>query len=673
MVFLGGKFGKVFLRGKSPRRKREVPWRKPAIRPTVEQLEPRMMLSAVTAPGAPSSFTATAVSDTQINLSWKAVSGAGDYLLAESTDGSNWSQIAKLGSGTRSHAVTKLTPGTLYYFEVAASNSAGTTWAGDQSAITLPAAPSFTATAASDTQINLTWSPVSGASGYLVDQKIKGVWSQIDSLDGSGAGDAVSGLNPGTTYYFKVAASDSSGTTWAKSRSALTMPAAPSFTATAVSDTQINLAWKTVPGASGYQVQESTDGINFSPIGKFGSGATRDAVTGLSVNTTYYFEVGASNSAGTTWANSQAATTLNAIDHPLAATAYTVVSGPLFDANGPLYTDVHQGDEGDCWLLSGLAEVAARDPTDIQSMFTADGTTLENGAVVNLYKVRFYNAAGVAEYVTVDTELPSGGGYYDHPANGVLWVALAEKAYAQANGEGFVSTQYPNTDSYNALNGGFPTWSLQAITGKPANDYWIGSSADVASMANAWNAGQLVVLGTTSPPSSYIVPDHAYAMVGYTASSSKPFQLYNPWGTNSAGWALGTYNGHQVYGLFNADATFVLNNFSDQSIGTGAAAGGDGLSDGSQEATGSLANHLSLPAADTDVRYQPAGPSANNPSLPATSTPNLYPADGPLPHNLSPWATLNVTGSVATGTADTPQATDRVMAAVDDWAAPYAV
>ena len=99
-------------------------------------------------------------------------------------------------------------------------------------------------------------------------------------------------------------------------------------------------------------------------------------------------------------------------------------------------------------------------------MFTYQGTTVENGATVGLYSVRFFNGAGVAKYVTVDTELPNGGQWYDQPQNGVLWVALAEKAYAEANGAGYVTTGTPGSDSYNALNAGNPVWALQAITGK---------------------------------------------------------------------------------------------------------------------------------------------------------------------------------------------------------------
>jgi hypothetical protein len=231
---------------------------------------------------------------------------------------------------------------------------------------------------------------------------------------------------------------------------------------------------------------------------------------------------------------------------------------------------VEQGCVGDCWLLASLAEVAARDPADIRNMFTAAGTTVEDGSVVSLYKVRFFNNNRVAEYVTVDTELPSGGGYYDHPANGVLWVALAEKAYAEANGAGFVTTSYEGLDDYGALNGGWPSWALKAITGKPASEFSINPTNILA----AWNAGELVVLCTTTPASSYIVGYHAYAMVNYTAWSSLPFEVYNPWGTNSSGWALGTVPG-TIFGLFIANGAFLWQNFASQSFGTGTAAGMD--------------------------------------------------------------------------------------------------
>jgi hypothetical protein len=261
------------------------------------------------------------------------------------------------------------------------------------------------------------------------------------------------------------------------------------------------------------------------------------------------------------------ATTILGLGRPAAGATWSVAPGTLFGAGGPSYLDVRQGVEGDCWLLASLAEVAARAPADITSMFTYDGTVTENGTPVGLYTVRLYNGSQAAEYVTVDTELPSGGGLYDQPVDGVLWVALAEKAYAVANEAGFVPSSHPNTNSYDALNGGWPGWALAAITGHAAANGAYGFNPRDA--AGAWNAGQLVVLSTSSPASSNILGDHAYALVGYDPSSATPYLLFNPWGTDGAGWVPGYRN--MISGRFTANASFLSANFSEECFGAGAA------------------------------------------------------------------------------------------------------
>ena len=102
--------------------------------------------------------------------------------------------------------------------------------------------------------------------------------------------------------------------------------------------------------------------------------------------------------------------------------------------------------------MASLAEVAARDPQIIRNMFTYDGTTVDNGATVGLYTVRFYTLNDVAIYVQVDTELPGGGGVYAHVNKALgaqaLWVALAEKAYIEASSLGCVDTDIEYLDSY---------------------------------------------------------------------------------------------------------------------------------------------------------------------------------------------------------------------------------
>ena len=277
-------------------------------------------------------------------------------------------------------------------------------------------------------------------------------------------------------------------------------------------------------------------------------------------------------------------------NHPQAASTYKAVpetqasfnnpNGVLFGTSQqPSFLHVQQGCVGDCWLLASLAEVAARAPSNINDMFTFIGTGTENGDLVGFYSVRFFNNQGAAKYVYVDTELPGGGTYYDRVntalGNKVLWVALAEKAYVQASSFGFVSTSVFSLvgNDYGVVNGGYPSWALQAITGKSASDHILNSSSSY--IVSDWNAGKFVVITTPSsdPVSSKIVGWHAYALVGYNPSSSQPFTVFNPWGTTCSGWAPYTYKGNQVYGLFTSNWAFLWQNFYGESNGSGATAG----------------------------------------------------------------------------------------------------
>ena len=123
---------------------------------------------------------------------------------------------------------------------------------------------------------------------------------------------------------------------------------------------------------------------------------------------------------------------------------YVPAAGNLFGSGGPSYKDVAQGVEGDCWLLASFAETAAIDPSVIQTMFTDDGTALENGVEVHIWTVRFYDD-GVTSYLTVNNELPAANGNFVYaggfqPINAssnVLWVPLLEKAYAQLSASGW--------------------------------------------------------------------------------------------------------------------------------------------------------------------------------------------------------------------------------------------
>jgi hypothetical protein len=78
-------------------------------------------------------------------------------------------------------------------------------------------------------------------------------------------------------------------------------PAAPStLSATAVSRTQINLAWTDNAGnETGFRVERSTNNKSFSLIATLTANSTSFSNTGLKSNTTYYYRVSAYNSGGT--------------------------------------------------------------------------------------------------------------------------------------------------------------------------------------------------------------------------------------------------------------------------------------------------------------------------------------------------------------------------------------
>ena len=87
--------------------------------------------SASTAPGAPTSLTATADDQTEIDLSWSAPSDDGGaditgYKIEVSTNGSSWNDlVADTNSTSTSYSHTGLTAGSTRHYRVSAINSEG--------------------------------------------------------------------------------------------------------------------------------------------------------------------------------------------------------------------------------------------------------------------------------------------------------------------------------------------------------------------------------------------------------------------------------------------------------------------------------------------------------------------------------------------------------------------
>jgi hypothetical protein len=237
------------------------------------------------------------------------------------------------------------------------------------------------------------------------------------------------------------------------------------------------------------------------------------------------------------------------LDRPTAGGAYRQFSGQLF-VSGATYTDIHQGNLGDCYFMSSLGEVALKNQAAITNMFIVNGD--------GTYTVRFFNN-GVANYVTVDSYLPTNtggsliyanrGAYYANASN-ELWTALAEKAYVQMNEAGWTRGSLSGTgqNSYSAIEGGYIYAALGHISGQSttAFTYPTGASS-FTTFVTAYNQGKMIGFASKSTPAStQVVGNHAYAVVGYNATN-QTVTLFNPWGIE---YGLVTMTWAQIQGSF---------------------------------------------------------------------------------------------------------------------------
>lgn len=230
---------------------------------------------------------------------------------------------------------------------------------------------------------------------------------------------------------------------------------------------------------------------------------------------------------------------------------YAAVGGSLFRAAGPSAADVDQGQSHDCYLLAALAETAARSPGTIKNMFTDNGD--------GTFAVRLFHD-GRTDYVTVDRFLPvvTGTGRaifakWVDTANLFqgLWVALAEKAYAQMNESGWLNrsrdsqfvpgqpVSHNGVNAYAEIEFGQSATALAQVAGGTAAVRALNALTDRGAIVRALQAGRLVTLASNVVTEPDIVAGHVYAVTGYDAAT-QTFALYNPWGvgTSSAdpGW-----------------------------------------------------------------------------------------------------------------------------------------
>ena len=168
--------------------------------------------------------------------------------------------------------------------------------------LTLANPVNLTASANTSGTINLTWSLPGNnqATSYSVEQQNPdGTWSVIASFNNAHSHSlTVNGLSAGQNPAFQIVAQNDSSVSMGQSTppdSGLVSPSNVNATQGPV-DTEIDLTWQNNATDARYiLVEESLDGVSWSPIASLPPTATSYAVTGLTVGQGYYFGVTAGN------------------------------------------------------------------------------------------------------------------------------------------------------------------------------------------------------------------------------------------------------------------------------------------------------------------------------------------------------------------------------------------
>jgi hypothetical protein len=296
---------------------------------------------------APTSLAASAVSSSQINLTWVDTnSNETAYLVERSlSSSSGFVQIASLAPNTQSYSNAGLAAGTTYYYQVRAAHSgAFSAYSNVAQAKTLSTAPTptrtptppagptptrtptppgaptptpttgsipppptnLTATAVSSITINLAWTDNStNETAFRVERSpaAAGPWTYIGAATQAAYGDSL--LQPSTLYFYRVAAYNSAGTSaYTNTASATTqvgLPPPPSnLLASSVSSSQINLTWVDAStNETGFKIERAPVSTGpWAQIGTTGTNVASYSSTGLSASTTYFYRVRATNASG---------------------------------------------------------------------------------------------------------------------------------------------------------------------------------------------------------------------------------------------------------------------------------------------------------------------------------------------------------------------------------------
>ncbi len=514
-----------------------------------------------TTPRPPTGLTATATSSSQINLSWTAPTDNGGsaitgYKIERSTDsGTTWSTIvANSASTSTTYSDTGLAASTAYTYRVSAINAIGTgSPSNTASATTSNAVPQpptgLTATAASSSQINLSWAAPannggSAITGYKI-ERVTGAGSFVTIVGNTNSTTTTysdTGLAASTAYTYRVSAINSVGTSSpSNTASATTSNAVPQpptgLTATAISSSQINLSW-TAPAnnggsaITGYKIERSTNaGSTWTILANIGN-TTTYSDTGLAASTAYTYRVSAINAIGTGSPSNTASATTQSATAPQPPTGLTATAASPSQINLSWTAPSSNGGSA----ITGYKIERSTDSGTTWSTIVANSASTSTAysdtglaaSTAYTYRVSAINSVGTsspsntasattssvaATYkLTVTTQLKTG-----ESLSG-LYVELDQNGTKVSSGYSPAAFTLKNGAQYSVVVGNYGTYVFESWldSGSPSNPRLVSISSDttitavyrdtaIALAPSRGSVGNAVsVTGTTFSPSHTI-------------------------------------------------------------------------------------------------------------------------------------------------------------------------
>nr|ARK10325.1 hypothetical protein A6C57_08275 [Fibrella sp. ES10-3-2-2] len=374
--------------------------------------------NAPQSPAAPTNLAANPVSDSEIALTWTDNSDETGFEVERSPDGiTGWINIGTTAANATSFRNTGLSASTRYGYRVRAvraslfsaySNTVTATTSAPPAVI--PAAPvNFKATAASSSQINLIWNAANGLTGYKLEYADNAAFTNLKTETGVAAtatSFSVQNLLASTTYYFRLYAINSAGSSPAVTADArtdtppVTKPNEPTnLNLTGSSDgKQITVGWTDASSNEdrfAVQYAETADFANPTST-SVGAGVGTFTITNRQPCGTYFVRVSAANNAGSSgWIDGKI--TLNPT-LPVKASGFTATAASQIQINLVLTyaANTEEAFELEYATNSSYTSSTKRDLAKTSRAETVTGLT---ASTPYWFRLRAKNCAGNGEWL----------------------------------------------------------------------------------------------------------------------------------------------------------------------------------------------------------------------------------------------------------------------------------